>query len=90
MVLSVLHLGPSGEYILYDGDQKKGILMGSETEMYEWKDKMETAEQHKANQEYMNELLNSRRELLISAGHSQQSAEDFLMKQMPYLYEKLL
>ena len=87
MILSVLNLAPCGEYILYDGEKKEAILMGSQSECENWKNAMEEAETHAANRLYFDQLREERMALLVSAGHTQQSATDFLTKQMPYLYE---
>lgn len=87
MSYSVLQIAPCGEYVLYDGKQQKAILSGSQSEMFDWKHKIEEAEQKRDNKEYFDQLREERLALLVAAGHTQQSAEDFLKKQMPYLYE---
>lgn len=87
MSYSVLQLAPCGEYVLYDGKKQKAILSGSQSEMFDWKHNIEEAEQKKANREYFDNLREERLALLVAAGHTQQSAENFLKQNMPYLYE---
>jgi len=88
MAYSILNLAPCGEYILYCSEQKKAILMGSQSEMEDWKHTIEQMEVAEANREYFDQIREERLAMLISAGHTQQSATDFLTKQMPYLYQQ--
>jgi hypothetical protein len=88
MSLSVLQLAPNGHHILYDSDQEKAILMGTQEEMFDWKNLMETIDQNISNRLYFDQLREERMALLVNAGHTQQSAENFLKKQMPYLYNE--
>lgn len=87
MAYSVLRLSSSGgDHVLYDSSKRIAILSGTQDEMFDWKDKFETAEQQKDNADYMAELKDERMALLISAGHTAESAETFLRKEMPYLF----
>ena len=87
MSYSILQLAPCGEYILYCSEQKKGILMGSQSEMEDWKHTIESMEQAAANREYFDQIREERTAMLISAGHTQQSATDFLKQNMSYLFQ---
>lgn len=87
MAYSVLRLSNSGgDHILYDSNRQQAILSGEEQEMYDWKDKLESAEQLADNAAYMNNLRQERLTMLISSGHTEETAEAFLRKEMPYLY----
>ncbi|HNU14050.1 MAG TPA: hypothetical protein PKI55_06275 [Chitinophagaceae bacterium] len=87
MALSVLQLAPtSSDHVLYCSDQKKAILCGTQAEMFDWKHKMEEAQQQIENRLYLDRLREDRKELLINCGHSKESATDFLKQQMPYLF----
>ena len=87
MALSVLQLAPTAtDHVLYCSQQKKAILSGPPDEMFEWKHKMEEAEQQAENRQYMDQLREERKALLIACGHSEEVAISFLKKQMPYLF----
>lgn len=85
MALSVLKIGDGDCYCLFSGDT--ALIAGSEDEMYAWKETIERAEQQKDNREYMDNLKKERLAMLIEAGNSPEQAEQFLKKQMPYLFQ---
>lgn len=88
MALSVLRLAPTAtDHVLYCSEQQKAILAGSEQEMYEWKHTLEEAQQQTENRLYMDQLREERKALLISCGHSEETAVKFLKEQMPYLFQ---
>lgn len=89
MALSVIPITPTGEYILYDSESKCAIIAGSQDECFDWKHTIEYAEQQTANRQYFDDLRKERVEILVASGHSTKTAEDFLKKQMPYLYEDI-
>lgn len=87
MSLSVLQLAPtSSDHILYCSEQKKAILSGTQSEMFDWKHKMEEAEQQTQNRLYIDQLREERKKLLIACGHSEVTALNFLKQYMPYLF----
>ncbi len=90
MAYSVLSIAPgTAEKVLYCSIKQKAILSGSEQEMFDWKHTMEDAEQVKENQLYFDELREQRLALLVSCGHSADSATEWMKEHMPYLFKTL-
>lgn len=78
----------NGGYGLYDSTIEKVILAGTQDELYEIKDQIEKREQNESNTEYRLSLRKRWIDILITAGKSQEEAEDFLKLKLPYLYEE--
>ena len=90
MAYSILHLQPHApEAMLYCSIEKKAILWGSDEELAGWKHHLETAQQQAANREYFDNLRKERTEMLVSGGCTEEVAETFLRKYMPYLFNHL-
>lgn len=87
MALSILRLAPGGNCMLYDSDRQEAILTGNREDLQEWKDKMDECSQMAANRVYFDNLRYERMGLLVAAGHTEESATEFLKKNMSYLYE---
>lgn len=76
----------TSEAILYCSEEGKAILHGTEDEMYDWKNKLETESQQQANRDYFDNLRKERTEILVSGGCTPEAAETFLRKYMPCLF----
>ena len=86
--LSVIQIGHGEKsHGLYSSLTKSIVLSGLKDELFEWKDKIETAQQQADNKEYMRTIREERIALLVGAGNTTEEAELFLQKQFPYLYE---
>lgn len=84
MALSVLQLG--NEYCLYDSTTKKAFLKGSQDEMFMVKHTMEQLEQIKENKEHLEKLKLEYIDMLVSGGHTEKQAIEFLKSRMPSLW----
>lgn len=88
MALSVIRIGyGENSHGLYCSTAKSIILVGQEDEISHTKNIIEEAQQQADNKEYMDILREERMNLLISGGNSHEDAEQFLKKQMPYLWK---
>lgn len=87
MILSILTNGDKG-YMLYDAVSKKAVMTGTQKEMEFWKHHFENSAQQKDNREHMNKLRKELELQLITGGHSQEEATQFLKDKMPYLFKK--
>lgn len=89
MALSVLRVNPySDNFVVYSSKQQKAILLGTEEECWDWKNCIDESERKQANQTYFDELRVERTALLVSSGHTEETATEFLQKQMPYLFKQ--
>lgn len=88
MALSVLKTGPGfNNFGLYDSTSERFMLAGTQDEMFEWKDRIESREQQQANLEYFVRLRQEWTDLLVKAGNTELEAKQFLQSSMPFLYE---
>ena len=87
MALSVLRINYGYEgYGLYDSITETFLLKGTQEELFDWKHLMEEVEQQKSNEKYLQKLKSKYRNLLIKAGHTEQTADKFLKEKIPGLY----
>lgn len=89
MALSVLRIGAGyDKFGLYDSTTESFIMSGlSQDELYEWKHRIESAEQNEAIKLDMNSLRERWIVLLVKGGNTEQEANTFLKSQMPFLYD---
>jgi len=85
MIYSVLPID-SQTHMVFCKETSKAILTGTSQECWDWKEKIDAAEQNQANKEYLQSLKKERTEVLVSAGYTLESAEIHLKKIMPYLF----
>lgn len=62
-------------------------MSGTDSEISEWKHKMEQLEQQKLNKAHFDELKKEYLALLIKQGNPIEKAEEFLKEKMPFLFQ---
>jgi len=85
MTLFILKIGDGDSHALYDG--KSIIMTGGIAELYDWKDKMESAEMCVANRLWRENLKSERIAMLVEAGHTEAEATNFLKEKMAFLWD---
>lgn len=85
-VLTISHEHPKS-HILYSSDTETAIMVGTEDAMYAMKHEIEDAEQQADNREHLKKLKEKYLSMITSSGKTIEEANEFLKKQMPFLYE---
>lgn len=88
MALSVLRVRNTGPntHILWSSETQTAMLKGTEDEMFDMKQAMETKEQQADNEAHRKMLLDKYLSMLTSGGHTIEEATNFLTAQMPKLF----
>lgn len=87
MAYSVLHTGKDNDCMIWCSKRQSAILHGPEKEMYDFKEFLERGEQVASDDKHFASLKNKYIDLLVAGGHSRKEANEFLVKEMPFLYE---
>lgn len=89
-VYSILTLNPGKQlsHGLYNAETRSIDMVGSETELEQWKHRIESQEQEAQNKAHFAKLREEYLQLLVAGGNTPKMAEKFLRNRMPYLFQE--
>lgn len=88
MALSIIRVGEGyNKYGLYDSGSQTFLIQGTMDEVFAFKHDVEQRQQAQDNARYAASLRVKWVSLLMQAGNTYEQADQFLKKQMPFLYE---